>query len=95
MNILRNAALLIPQLRRLRDERNTLAARLTRCESETLSPASSPFFHYHATFDPQEVLRRHAVPYLHASPGYFTNFLGVRIDPKFFPATSSRAGRRG
>ena len=56
--------------------------------------ASSPFFHYNATFDPQEVMRRHAASDLHPSPGYLTNFLGVRIDPKFFPTIlQGRAGQ--
>ena len=82
-------ALQIPALRRLHDERNALrnerdklSARLAESESV---PPPSPYFHYHASFDPQEVMRRHANSDVHASLGYLTNFLGVRIDPKFFP----------
>jgi hypothetical protein len=45
----------------------------------------SPFFHYNATFDPEEVMRRHAVVNLRPREGYLINFLGVAIDPKFFP----------
>lgn len=56
-------------------------------------PADSPFFHYNAAFDPQEVMRRHAVPGLVPRPGLLTNFLGVLIDPKFFPSIlQDRAG---
>ena len=87
MRVLHKLALGIPQVRRLRDardallhERDELAARL----AERVAP-DSPFFHYNAAFDPQEVMRRHAAPDLRPSAGYLTNYLGVRIDPKFFP----------
>ena len=59
-------------------ERESLPARL--------AVQASPFFHYNAIFDPQEVMRRHAVPRLRAREGYVTNFLGVVVDPKFLPA---------
>jgi hypothetical protein len=56
--------------------------------------ANSPFFHYNTTFDAQAVIRRHAVPDLKARAGYLTNFLGVVIDPKFFPTILvDRAGQ--
>jgi hypothetical protein len=55
------------------------------CQGLTSSRANSPFFHYNTEFDPQEVIRRHAASGLQAVPGYLTNYLGVRIDPKFFP----------
>lgn len=45
----------------------------------------SPFFNYRACFDPQAVMRRHAVPDLLPTPGYLTNFLGVLIEPRFLP----------
>lgn len=55
--------------------------------------AISRFFHYNASFDPEEVMRRHAVSGLVPRPGYLTNFLGVVIDPKFFPTIlNDRAG---
>lgn len=38
-----------------------------------------------AIFDPVEVVKRHAAADVRASEPYATNFLGVRIDPKFFP----------
>jgi hypothetical protein len=46
----------------------------------------SPFFHYNASFDPIEVVRGHMVDDLEIKPGYLTNFLGVVIDPRFFPS---------
>ena len=45
----------------------------------------SPFFHYNSSFDAVRVMRAHAVPDLKPNPTYLTNFLGVLIDPKFFP----------
>lgn len=45
----------------------------------------SPFFHYAAAFDPLEVMHRHAARGLQPKPSFLTNFLGVAIDPKFFP----------
>ena len=46
---------------------------------------SSPFNHYNSAIDAQGLIQRHAVPNPTPMPGYLTNFLGVRIDPKFFP----------
>ena len=45
----------------------------------------SPFFHYNSSFDAQGVMKAHAVSDLKPNPRYLTNFLGVLIDPKFFP----------
>ena len=54
----------------------------------------SPFFHYNAGFDAQEIMRRHAVSDLKGREGFLTNFLGVLIDPKFFPGIlTARAGQ--
>ena len=53
----------------------------------------SPFFHFAAAFDPLAVMRCHAVSDLQPKPGYLTNFLGVAIDPKFFPTILK--GREG
>ena len=41
-------------------------------------------YHYNANFDPDEVMRRHAVPDLRSRPDYLTNFLGVLINPDHF-----------
>jgi FkbM family methyltransferase len=46
----------------------------------------SPFFHYNSNFDAEQVIRAHAAPNLMPHPHYLTNFLGVLIDPKFFPS---------
>ena len=45
----------------------------------------SPFFHYNSSFDAQGTMNAHAVPDLKPNNLYLTNFLGVLIDPKFFP----------
>lgn len=45
----------------------------------------SPFFHYNSNFDAQAVMKSHAISNLEADQRYLTNFLGVKIDPKFFP----------
>jgi FkbM family methyltransferase len=45
----------------------------------------SPFFHYNSNIDAQGIMKAHAVPDLKPNGEYLTNFLGVLIDPKFFP----------
>lgn len=45
----------------------------------------SPFFHYNRTFDALEIMKRHQPAHLEPTEGFLTNFLGVLIDPKFFP----------
>ena len=45
----------------------------------------SRFYHYNAVFDPEEIIWRHFVPNLAPHPDYLTNYLGVLIDPKFYP----------
>lgn len=95
MKILRQIALRIPPVRRLYESRNALvnerdwlAERL-----QAYAAGGSPFYCYNASFDPLDVIRRHAVPNLVGSPAHLTNFLGVRIDPKFFPTIlQGRAG---
>ena len=47
--------------------------------------SESPFWHYNTVFDPVEVVKRHAVPDLKPDPDHVTNFLGVKVAPKFFP----------
>jgi hypothetical protein len=54
---------------------------------------ASPFFYYNSAFDAHEVVTRHARHDLSSQPLYLTNFLGVRIDPKFMPQVlHGRAG---
>jgi FkbM family methyltransferase len=92
---LRNVALRIPAIRRLHEGRNALLAQrdsllrqLSATDGSTgpAPSASSPFFHYNASFDAEEVIRRHAAPNLSPDPDYLTNYLGVIINPKFLPA---------
>jgi FkbM family methyltransferase len=65
---------------------------LARKEGVTIGPGS-PYFHYHCCFNVLEIIRRHAVQGLEPNPDYLTNFLGVLIDPKFFPdLLTGRAG---
>jgi hypothetical protein len=85
----RNIALRIPAIRQLYDSRNELLLERANWRSAD----GSVFFHYNACFDPQAVIRHHAVANLKPSPGYLTNFLGVLIDPKYFPSIlDERAG---
>lgn len=56
------------------------------------APVSSPFFHYNSIFDAQGIMHKHAVANLKPMPGYLTNFLGVRIDPKFYPPLLANRG---
>src|ERR1700681_2579384 len=102
MNFVRSVARKIPAIRRLQDtrdallvERDVLRERLSKFEAGQLEwPAeASRFLHYNSSFDPLEVMRRHAVPNLGRRKGYLTNFLGVVIDPKFFPSILN--GREG
>ena len=47
---------------------------------------------YAAEFDPQEVIRRHAVAGLAPRPGRLVNFLGTVVDPDYFgPLLAGRA----
>lgn len=81
------------RLRQLQARRNDLLQELGKCQERLESSEGSPFLFYNAAFDPIAVIRRHAVSDLVAHPGYLTNFLGVLIDPKFFPGLLD--GREG
>ena len=89
MQLLKRLALKFPPLRRLWYSRRALLA-----ENEQLRGiVPGAFFHYHTVFDAIGTIQRHAVDGVQATPGYFTNFLGVKIDPKFVPAAlADRAG---
>jgi FkbM family methyltransferase len=90
MSYLKRLALKLPPIRRLWLRNGALLAENAELRSTS---RSSPFDHYHAVFDPIEVIRRHEVAGVEANPAYFTNFLGVKIDPKFVPSIlANRAG---
>lgn len=99
--MLREAALSIPPLRRLYDSRQSLAAAFEALESENKrlqviidNHPQDVFFYYNASFDAIETMKRHAVEGLKPMPGHLTNWLGVRINPKFFPTIlAERAGQ--
>jgi len=103
MSLLKTGLLKIPAIRGLYDARNVLlgqrdalSAELDACRKQLAArgeDVASPFWHYHACFDAESAIRRHAAPGLQPHPGYLTNFLGVLIDPKFFP--SILAGHAG
>jgi FkbM family methyltransferase len=93
MSRLHRVALRVPQIRRLWDARNALLRERDELAARLAQDQNGQFFHYAASFDPQEVMRRHAAADLRPTPGYLTNFLGVRIDPKFFPTILE--GREG
>ena len=90
MNFLRKVALTIPQIRRLRQERAALLAEIGSLKTEQFG---SPFYHYNASFDAREMIRRYAVDSPTPDPEHVTNFLGVKIPPKIFPETLQ--GREG
>lgn len=45
----------------------------------------NPFWHYQCAFDAQATMARYAAPELMPSAKFLTNYLGVKIDPRFFP----------
>src|SRR5664279_3649771 len=45
----------------------------------------NPFWHWQSSFDAVGVMRKYGAPKLKASPNHLTNYLGVKIDPAFFP----------
>ena len=53
----------------------------------------NPFWHYHATFDAEAVVRAHTVENPTPREGLFVNFLDVAVDPIIYPpALSGRGG---
>ncbi|AGB47342.1 hypothetical protein Mesau_05030 [Mesorhizobium australicum WSM2073] len=90
--MLKTAALRIPQIRRLWQDRASLLAQrdaLLR-ENQQLRASGEPgsgsvFFHYNCSFDAIGAMNSHARSDLQAHPSYVTNFLGVKVSPRFFP----------
>jgi FkbM family methyltransferase len=84
--------------RRLTDARTIAKQRargvVARFQAHPWSPpVSSAFNFYNSTFDPIPVIHSYAVADLTPTWGYLTNFLGVKVDPKYYPpALTGRAG---
>lgn len=56
--------------------------------------ARSTFWNFHATFDPEALIRRHAARNVTPSPHHYTNFLGVRVRREVYPPVlDERMGR--
>ena len=94
----------IPAIRSLWEARNALLAQrdalsseLDACQNQLAAQSqstASPFYYYHSCFDAQALICRHAVSGLQPHSQYLTNFLGVLIDPEFFPSIlTGRAGQ--
>jgi hypothetical protein len=88
MRYSKQLALKIPPIGRLWFSRQALLAENTQLRASV----PGAFFHYHTVFDAIGTINRHAVAGVQATAGYFTNFLGVKIDPKFVPAVLSGRG---
>ncbi len=89
MQFLKRLALKFPPLRQLWYARRALLAE--NAQLRDIVPGA--FFHYHTVFDAIGTIQRHAVEGVQATPAYLTNFLGVKIDPKFVPSVlAARAG---
>lgn len=95
--LLRRSAMQVPQVRSLYQSRNLLLGErvelLRELERIKKNERGSPFYHYHSNIDLEEIIRRHAVGNISPRPGYLVNFLGVLIDPRYFPEIlQDRAG---
>lgn len=47
--------------------------------------SQNPFWHYQCSFDALKTMSQHAAIDVARTEGYLTNYLGVKIDPLFFP----------
>jgi hypothetical protein len=84
MNLLHKLALQVPAIRRVRDERNALRAALEAHRADAGALVNA-FFQYKSTFDVEAVIRSHAAPHVEPHPEYLTNYVGVRVHPRYFP----------
>ncbi|MEZ2331796.1 FkbM family methyltransferase [Mesorhizobium sp. RCC_202] len=90
--MLKAAALKIPQIRRLWQDRTDLLAQRDLLFQENAQLRSrgaeqgSVFFHYNCSFDALGTINRHARNDLRPDPSFVTNFLGVKVSPRFFPS---------
>jgi hypothetical protein len=75
-------------MRKLSSARCTLTsarAKTIIVKAQERAMPDSPFFHYNASFDAIDTIQRHARTDLRPDPDYLTNFLGVKIAPRYFP----------
>lgn len=61
--------------------------------SQSINTKSSVFTHYHSVFDGVEIINRHTLLNVEAHPDFYTNFMGVRVHPTYFPSFLN--GRQG
>ncbi|HEY6631988.1 MAG TPA: FkbM family methyltransferase [Rhizobiaceae bacterium] len=90
--MLKAAALKIPQIKRLWQDRADLLAERDillreneRLRTSDMQKPDSVFFHYNCSFDAIATINSHARGDLQPHPSYVTNFLGVKVSPRFFP----------
>jgi hypothetical protein len=70
----------------LQVERELLSSEVERVRLQwEAGSVGSPFMHYQSVFDAQSLVRRHAVSGLTGTPGYLTNFLGIKAPADFLP----------
>jgi hypothetical protein len=107
MTLIKSLGRSIGPIRRLHDSRNALAEALQAAEERARHaeerarnlenrsgiPANSPFFAYFSNFDALACMRRHEVYDRKPTPGFQTNWLGVLVDPKFFPFLAGQDGK--
>jgi hypothetical protein len=73
------------ELQASRDETARTKRRLDDAHAALPGHPRSPFHVYNSSFDAEDVVLRHAVAGLTPRASYVTNYLGVLVDPKFFP----------
>jgi FkbM family methyltransferase len=74
---------------------NMLGSYLKKSKTNTVSTpiyssppnltAQNPFWHYQCSFDALKTMSKYAASDVAPTEGYLTNYLGVKIDPLFFP----------
>ena len=63
-----------------------VCGQITSERNNSTSPLErSPFFHYNSRFDAIQTIHNHAVKNIVPDQNYLTNYLGVKVDPKYFP----------
>lgn len=80
------AAKPVPQLASIENKLDGLISLIgnDRVPVEKPEPRN-PFWYYQCSFDAIDTMKKFAAPKLTPSPGYYMNYLGVKIDPAFAP----------